>query len=306
MKSDDWANVFDAETFEGKVGFCVGTGRCGTTFFARLSSREPGVAASHERQRLGATFHMFCKWHGIAVDPEGFLSAKEDEIRRDLATDRFSLECNALLSHSLEELFQRFQARFLLLIREPASTVASFAVRGWFENTPVRGNASLPPSYRDGEEARHFLGRNIPNGAEFDRWRELTQIGRLAWFWQARNLAILDQFRRLPMSHCRVQRLEDFDYPSYRDVATFLGWQPQVGAATFDELARARLNAGPNLPRVMSDWNSVEVAEFEAEVGRLASTLGYAYHGNVLAEQSGPVAIKPLASLSGVLQELFG
>ena len=70
---------------EGRVGFCVGTGRCGTTFLAQVAGREPEVAASHERLRLGATFHMFCKWHRIAIDSEGFLRDREEAIRRDLA-----------------------------------------------------------------------------------------------------------------------------------------------------------------------------------------------------------------------------
>ncbi|HEY7425175.1 MAG TPA: hypothetical protein VH682_13170, partial [Gemmataceae bacterium] len=108
--------------FDGRVGFCVGTGRCGTTFLAQLGGREPEVASSHERLRLAATFHMFCKWHGIAIDSEGFLLDREEAIRRDLAERRFAFECSALLSHSLEELFERFRARFLLLVRRPDET----------------------------------------------------------------------------------------------------------------------------------------------------------------------------------------
>ena len=118
------------QEFDGRVSFCVGTGRCGTTFLAQVAGLEPEVASSHERLRLGATFHMFCKWHGIALDPEGFLLDREEAVRRDLAERRCSFECSALLSHSLEELFERFRARFLLLVRSPADTVASFAVRG--------------------------------------------------------------------------------------------------------------------------------------------------------------------------------
>src|SRR4051812_36812650 len=147
-----------ANEFDGRVSFCVGTGRCGTTFIAQLGEREPGVASSHERLRLGATFHMFCKWHRIPIDPEGFLRDREEAVRRDLAERQFSFESSALLSHSLEELFGRFRARFLLLVRSPAETVASFAVRGWFLKVPARSDPSLPPSYREGEEPRHFLG----------------------------------------------------------------------------------------------------------------------------------------------------
>jgi hypothetical protein len=290
--------------FDGRVGFCVGTGRCGTTFLAQLAGREPEVAASHERLRLGATFHMFSKWHRLAVDSEGFLLDREAAVRRDLAERRFSFECSALLSHSLEELFGRFRARFLLLVRAPHETVASFAVRGWFLQPCARKDAGLAPSYREGEEPRHFLGRNIPHGAEFERWSRLTQIGRLSWFWQARNRAILEQFRRLPASHCRVERLEDLDWDRYQDIAGFMGWRSRVDADTFSELARARPNAGPNPPRKCTDWAPVEVAEFEAEVAPLAEALGYEYCVGALAGR--PNGERPRLSLPAVLKQLFG
>lgn len=261
--------------YTGRVAFCVGTGRCGTTFLAQVAGHEPDVAASHERLRLGATFHMFHKWHRLPIDSEGFLLDREEAIRRDLAERAFSFECSALLSHSLEELHERFQARFVLLVRHPAETVASFAVRGWFLKPCARRDPTLPPSYREGEEPRHFLGRNIPHGDDFTRWLGLTQIGKLAWFWQARNQAILDQFARLPRDRCRVVRLEDLDRAEYQRLASFLGWTSQVSAATFHELAGARPNAGPNVPRRWPEWNATERAEYLAEVAGLAATLGY-------------------------------
>lgn len=276
----------DEYSWLGRVSFCVGTGRCGTTLMAELAGQEPDVAAAHERERLGATFHMFCKWHNIAIDSAGFLQAKEDEIRRDLATHRFSFESSALLSHSLEELFDRFRARFLLLVRHPAATVASFAVRGWFLKVPARSDATLPPSYQSGEEARHFLGRNIPQGDEFHRWARLTQIGKLAWFWQARNRAILDQFRRLPADHCRVERLEDLSFSRYVEISEFLGWQSKLSSRTFDEITTSRPNAGPNRPRLISDWSPLEIAEFETEVAPLAEALGYEYRAEVLRQRA--------------------
>lgn len=294
--------------FAGRVGFCIGTGRCGTTLISLLADHEPDVASFHERERLGATFHMFCKWHNITIDHEGFLRAKENQIRDDLKEHRFSLESSALLSHSLEELYERFHARFLLLIRSPAETVASFAVRGWFLKTPVRRDTSLPPSYHTGEEARHFLGRNIPNGREFDRWAGLTQIGRIAWFWNARNHAILEQFRELPESHCRIQRLEDFDLEQYHAMARFMGWQSQMDEATFAELEQSRPNAGPNPPRRFSDWSETELAEFEQEVAPVAEAVGYEYRGETLREReaSGTVIREArLPPLADVLKKVF-
>jgi hypothetical protein len=263
--------------FSGRVGFCVGTGRCGTTFLAALMAREPGVASAHERERLGATFHMFFKWHGLPIDSEGFLANKEADVRRDLADHRFSFESSALLSHSLAELFDRFDARFLLLVRRPEEAVASFAVRGWYTTPYRRKDATLPPSFQECEHIRHFLGRNVPNGPEFERWSGLTQIGKLAWFWQARNRAILEQFRSFPPEHCRIERLENLDFERYLRIARFFGVSSQIDSATFEELAAARLNASEKPPRRWTEWSAREAAEFESEAAAVAEALGYEY-----------------------------
>jgi hypothetical protein len=265
----------------GTVSFCVGTGRCGTTFLAELAALEPTVAASHERLRLPATFHMYCKWYGIPVDPEGFLCDRVDAVAQDLASHEVSFESSALLSHSIAELSERFDARFLLLVRSPYATVASFAARGWFLDPIPWRDPSLPPTIRDGVEPRHFFGRNLPRGPEFERWRRLTQIGKLGWFWHARNRAILDQFRHLDPSRCAIVRIEELTFETYVDVARFLGWRVSIPEERFLAIAARRPNAGPNAPVSPSTWTALEHHELEAEGGALIDALGYARAGGV-------------------------
>ena len=134
---------------DGTVAFCVGTGRCGTTFITELLGLEPDVAASHERLRLAACYHMFCKWHGIPSDSEGFLADRDLVVANDLTARRISFEASALLSHSVAELYERFDARFLLLVRRPDACVASFAVRGWFLEPIAWRDRSKPPTIPD-------------------------------------------------------------------------------------------------------------------------------------------------------------
>ncbi len=257
------------------VSFCVGTGRCGTTFMAELAGLEPAVAASHERLRLPATFHMYCKWHGIEVDAEGFLVDRERVVREDLAEHDVSFEASALLSHSIAELAARFDARFLMLVRNPHDTVASFAARGWFLDPIPWADTTKPPTISEGMNPRHFFGRNLPRGDEMNRWRQLTQIGKLGWFWAARNGAILEQLRQLPASRRTIVRLEDLDHSKYVEIARALGWEVTIDAARFGEIAAQRLNAGPNEPVHPSTWDPVSAAELEVEVRALAEALGY-------------------------------
>jgi hypothetical protein len=148
--------------------------------------------------------------------------------KRPFAATRGSVDSFSsatFLPHSLEELLERFRARFLLRMRSTHETVASFAVRGWFVKPTPRKNPNLLPTDRE-EEPRHFLARNIPpHGDVFDHWTRQTQIGRLASYWQARNRDTLVQFRRLPASHSRVERLEDLGVPRYQGITEFMGWR---------------------------------------------------------------------------------
>jgi len=289
---------------DGPVTFCVGTGRCGTTFITELLGREPTVAASHERLRVAACFHMFCKWHGIPIDPEGFLQDRDRLVADDLAEHAASFEASALVSHSVAELHERFDARFILLARAPAASVSSFAVRGWFLEPIAWKDRSRPPSMPDAANPRHFFGRNLPRGEEaFDRWSALHQLGKLGWFWAARIGAIVEQLAELPASHAMILRLEDFDHATYQRVARFVGVEPTVDAQTFGALAGRRLNTGPNPPLTLPQWPEEGVAQYEAEVGALASALGYEHRIEALRAGAAPI-VGPHGAPADVLARL--
>ena len=72
------------EDLHNRVGFAVGTGRCGTTFLAEVVSHETRVASTHQRNDLSEAFHRYSKWYGLNVDDEGFLAEEERAIRADL------------------------------------------------------------------------------------------------------------------------------------------------------------------------------------------------------------------------------
>jgi hypothetical protein len=293
-------------TNDRAVAFCVGTGRCGTTFLTELLGQEPEVAASHERLRLAACYHMFCKWHGIPSDAEGFLADRDAVVANDFASRRISFEASALLSHSIAELYARFDARFLLMVRRPDACVASFAVRGWFLEPIAWRDRSKPPTIPDGANPRHFFGRNLPRGDEaFERWSKLTQLGKLGWFWSARNRAILDQLAALPPARRTWSRLEDFDYARYLALGDFLGYRPTVDAARFAELAASKPNTGPNIPLALDQWPEQGIREFEAEVAPLAEAFGYEYRIAKLAAGANPIA-GPSRDLADVLAALRG
>lgn len=272
------------EGFPGRVGFVIGTGRCGTKFFVEALRDERRVHAVHERNRDNEAFHRYCKWYGIDVDHEGFLTTKEKEIAADLERHDFSLESSAHLSFSVPELHARFGARFLLLVRAPHRVVSSYLAKGWYAHPIARGDADLPPSWQQNSHPHHFLARIMPSGSEFERWQGLSRAGKLGWFWSALNRRVLDDFGRLPEADVRVQRLEDLEHATFVAVCETLGFRTGLSPAAFVRLRKQRPNR-LNPPKSVAGWTDAERREFEVEVAPLARELGYEYRTDRLAEE---------------------
>ena len=193
----------------GKVAFAVGTGRCGTKFISEVIGREKSIASTHERNPLNETFHRYCKWYELPVDDEGFLYTKHKEISRDLKRKSLSFESSAYLSYSIHELYQRFNAKFILLIRSPDRVVNSYLRKGWYKNPVVLSDPHLAPGYQKCTRFHHFLARTLPKKSNIEHWNSMSRVGKLAWYWNQLNKDVLQQFQGIPDSHWRVIKLEE-------------------------------------------------------------------------------------------------
>ncbi len=273
--------------YTNKVGFAIGTGRCGTLFLHQVMELEPSVASSHERNPDNEAFHRYCKWNGLPVDDEGFLATKEKEILADLETHAYSFEASPYLSLSVKELHERFGARFLLLIRRPDGVVTSFVHKGFYRRPYVVQNPDLPAGYQDQspEKVHTFFARVAPRGEFLRTWNAMTQVGKVAWFWKAWNERTLELLQELPAESYRIVRIEDLDYPKYRELCAFLGVQTTVTQADFDALRESKPHAFWR-KRHVDQWSEQEVREFEGQVGELAERFGYEYRIAHLSEEA--------------------
>lgn len=272
------------DSFAEKVGFAVGTGRCGTKFISQIVDLEDGVSSVHERNPLNETFHRYCKWYKLPVDDAGFIKTKADEIKADLANHLYSFEASAYLSLSLVELYEHFGAKIVLLLRQPDKVINSYLRKGWYSKPYLYNNHDLAPGYQQEERFHHFLGRIVPVGEEFKTWQHLTRVGKLAWYWQALNQRVLEQFTLIPQSHQLVVKIEELDYNSYLQVASFLGYNSTISKAAYDRIKKSRPNRQNNLPETTA-WNSQEKEELEYYVNQLSQA--YDYSSNAKTLQAG-------------------
>jgi len=273
--------------FSNRVGFTIGTGRCGTLFLYQLMEKEPEVAISHERNPDNETFHRYCRWNDLPVDDEGFLATKEKEILADLENHTYSFEASPYLSLSVRELHQRFGARFLFLVRRPDRVVTSFVHKGFYRHPYIVKNPELAAGYQDQspEKFYTFLARISPQGEDFEIWNDMTRVGKVAWFWKAFNERILELLQELPEESYRLVRIEDFDYPKYHEVSDYLGFNSTITQAEFDTLRAGKPHAFWR-KRNVDQWSEQEISEFEGQVGDLAERFGYEYRIANLVEEA--------------------
>ena len=290
------------DELRGRVGFAVGTGRCGTQFLSTVVASEPGVASSHERHIQNEAFHRYCQWYGLPVDHAGFAHLKKEEIAADLSDRRFSFEASAQLSASIETLYHHFRAKFLLVTRSPERVVNSFVRKGLYRDPVIIEDPQRAPGYQPIAPIHRFLGRITPTGAALEDWNRMTQVGRIAWYWNAVNEHVLDQFGRIAPDHWRIERLESLTWDRYKDLARFFGFVSQVSETEFRRIAASRPNSLDQVPTI-ANWSPLEKEEFQIQVHPMARLLGYEYE---VAKLPVPAPRRPAASVPAAHVRLRG
>lgn len=260
--------------YRDKVAFGVGTGRCGTKFIAELLSLHNSVNAVHERNPLNETFHRYCKWNKLKVDDLGFINCKIREIDDDLNKYSFSFESSAHLAFSIQELYQAFECKFVLFLRSPLDMIKSYAKKGVYANSIVRSNHNQPVGNQDNDKFHQFLGRIVPNGQEdFEKWNELSQYGKLAWWWKTINSSILEQLSQIPRDKWMIQRIEEFDYVQYMELMNFLNIHDRISEKKFYKLSKKRPNSFQHI-KINTSWINKDMEALE-DLTPLAERLGY-------------------------------
>ena len=266
--------LHNKEFYHGKVAFAVGTGRCGTTFLADILNTDRAIASYHELHPLEDTFHRYCKWNRLPVDDQAFLANKQRQIAEDLSRGKSYFESSAYLSTAVQELYGRFGCKFVLMTRSPEEVVGAFYEKGFYSAPIVKGDNDLAPGMQEQERSHHFFARIIPRSDQFDKWNALTRVGKIAWYWSIINSLVFEQFKELPESSYRVQKLENLDFDTFAELIEFFGFDLNISERKYNKITKARPNKFKKKYRY-SDWNDLEKAEFHTQTESVNAQLSY-------------------------------
>ncbi len=267
--------IYMADNLNDKVGFAIGTGRCGTNFISRLLSLEKDVSACHERNPENEAFHRYCKWNKLKVDNTGFIFQKITEIQNDLVKNTFSFESSPHLSLSVWDLWLAIKPKFILLIREPSAMIKSYHKKGIYKDHVIRNNHHLPIGYQNLGGMHRFLGRIVPTGEMYNDWAKLSQYGKLAWWWRVINELVLLQFELIPFENRRIYSIENLDYAEYKNLVYYmLQKSTRVTESRFQEIVASKPNTLNPIDKSIT-WNEYDKELLMKFVDPLAHYLGY-------------------------------
>jgi len=243
--------------------FVVGCPRSGTHFLAELFRNTPGYASRHADdvgKATGDSFLGYAKWYGLPVNTQPLVAFRQALVR-DSEPRCVYAESNCYLSLFTHELNAALTPYFVFVVREPTAVVNSLFVKGWFKD-PV----STPPGFDYGVcSPNHSFGRLMPAiPEEFERWKQLTRIGRIAWFYNALNLKVIEDLRALPKLRWSPLSVDRCDYACFAQLQQRLGNERVIAEQHFAAVVQRRPGRASH-HRVWEDWTAQERREFEAE-----------------------------------------
>lgn len=255
---------------------------------------------------MSAAFQRYVEWNELAVDDSAFLDLKRNDIDAAAACGRRFFEASAYLSLSIERLSRAFDARFVLLVREPLAVISSFISKGWYAFPVAHQDPTAALGYAELGQPHHGFSRLAPRGEARRTWSDLSRAGQLAWFWAAINSSVLDVFGRLPPDRKLVLQLERLDFDAYANLAELMSIRPTLARARFEEICGKR----PGRFAVTRDvgFTEPELREVFEQCGRVAQQFGYSVDPDssttshaVIAAAATPFARSPQSDLPSLL-----
>jgi len=257
--------------------FVVGTGRCGTHFLTAIMEGDDTFQSFHTdtlNVPAADSFARYALWYDLPIDLEPVRRYRHALIVEACNNGKVYFESNAYMSLLSSKLCDWFDARILLLTRKPEAVVNSHVRKGWYAHIPERRNNNLAPGLSPGWSPNHAFGRVMPRGEEYEKWLQLTQVGRVSWWVNALNMRVLEILETLHADAKRVVKVNELDYDKYLDLIEFANGKSPLDKASFDAIRSDRPGKGP-AKRSVADWSKKEYEEFEVQTRPYRELMGY-------------------------------
>jgi hypothetical protein len=251
--------------------FVVGVGRSGTHFLAELFKMIPTLQAyhlDHIGNSIADSFLMYCNWHNMPMDYAGFFNSRNQLIQNAKLSHSRYVESNPYLALFIRELKDYYpKSKILVVLRNPEKVVLSHFNKGWYKDySPDFNDFGKLPFYQYSiEKGNHFFGRIFPKvEVEFQKWKELTQVGKITWMVVTINNWIHESIQDIGNEDVTVLPVEQLDYEKYLELSDFLNVTKRIDNRLFEEIK----NRKPGKTKVyqLKTWDSAAEKDFQNQL----------------------------------------
>lgn len=253
-----------------KLVFAFSIGRSGMRWFAKLFQNHANCRAHSERFPLYETFYRYATWNKLPVDMSGFCHLLQQSIYNDWALADISYNASPFYNAGIPDLASWFDMDLMIFhLRNPVDVVNSFESMGWYADPLHYEDVDKAPGIQSKTSSfHHNFARVLPRGEEFEQFRRMTRIGRIAWFCNTGVKMIHEALNDLPSEkqwHLRLDAINQ-NYDFYRAAAENVGLTPVLSEKAYLNM-RSSMGNILKKKRTYADWTPREKQEYESMIG---------------------------------------
>jgi len=258
-------------TKNNNLALSFGAGRCGQNWFAKIFNSHSNWVGSGERFPDYEAFYRYITYYNLPVNKDGFYKLMELAIKRDMALYQNSLIACPYLSFGVKELTEKLDPNYIFFnIRNPVDSVESFYKKGWYLYSENIENIKTPLIDITNNQSRSF-SRIVPTGKDLEKWKNLTRIGKISFFWATINKAIYEDFKKINYIDKYYIKLEDINqnYSIYENLAQKFTFKEKLKKDKFLNIINKAPNKGSSNKHYYKNWTDLEKKEFSSIINEI-------------------------------------
>lgn len=239
--------------------------RSGTMWLCDVFDEHKNATGVTERNFEPESFYRYIKYNKLPIDTAGIITLIKKGIIDDWKKGDIALVFSPFFSHGIKELYEILRPEKIIFgLNDPEFTVQSIYNKGFFSHYYVRDRVDYALGFQPAfpESWSYLFGRIVPNGEMYDTWKDLTRVGKIAWWGNRVTADIYEQLKEIPDEKVFIFHLKEANqnYEYYKKMATKFGLTPLLNEKKFLSIRGKRFKKSHN---VKHDWSDKEREEFE-------------------------------------------
>jgi hypothetical protein len=208
--------------------FVVSTGRSGSNMIASVMAMHPSILGLHEPRPL-MNLEAYSYWSGKIKRnriQESVIHKRDHLIHETIKNNYIYLESSHFCSHLIPILYEKYDAKFIHLIRDGRKFLISGLNRDWWFSSRSDKNQTeiVVDSIKVYFRRKLFIdiGREWHDHRLDPPKKYKSKLEKTSWLWLEINEAILNSLKDVPAEDQITVRLEDFNKEKIVEILNFI------------------------------------------------------------------------------------